>query len=245
MVRAPLPENRVIAAWSQVPDGNMSERFGDPTDVIANRTKFLAALSLTLDDCVRLAVTQGTADRIREVGRDLAGRGMTGGEPPFYCDAFITSEPGLALWLLIADCLPIMFYDPKNSRIALAHCGFASTDLALAAKVAERLHDLGSNPADLQVVIRAASYRFQNDQLHKSKRLGPEWEPYLKDLGDDHTGIDLFGYNAAQLTGAGVPQTNIKASPADVATDPQYYSHVRTWRTGASEGRFAAVIALK
>jgi copper oxidase (laccase) domain-containing protein len=246
MLRAPLPPNQVAAVWSQVSDGNMSERYGPLDEVLQHRTKFLAGLDLRLDDCVRLAVTVDPGSRIREVGRELAGRTMQGGDPDFYCDAYITSEPGLALWLLIADCVPIMFYDPKTPRIALAHCGFASTNARLAAKTVERLAQLGSNPADLQVGlgpgIKAESYIFDHEHM---KPTGPEWEPYLSHPDAKHTAIDLFGYNTAQIASAGVPQANIHVSDIDVFASPDFYSHVQTWRTGAAEGRFAAVLALK
>jgi copper oxidase (laccase) domain-containing protein len=246
VLRTPLPQDRVMAAWSQVADGNMAHRYGDADEVNVSRAKFLAALGLTPADCVRLAVTEGTADRIRVVGRDLAGRSMDGGDPDFYCDAFITDEPGLALWLLVADCLPIIFFDPQTPRIALAHCGFVSTDLRLAAKVVAKLQQLGSNPADLQVVIgpgiQAKSYIFDNSHM---KSTGPEWKSFLTHPDPTHTAIDLFAYNLAQLTGAGVPESQIHVSAVDVATDPDFFSHVRSWRTGEPEGRFAVLIALK
>ena len=245
MLRAPLPQNTVIAAWSQVADGNMAHRFGPTAEVNANRQRFLTQLGLTTADCVRLAVTNGTADRIEVVGRDLAGRSMAGGEPPLYCDAFITSEPGLALWLLVADCIPIMLVDPIAPRIALAHCGFVSTDLRLAAKVVAKMAQLGTNPEHLQIVlvpaIKPASYVFPNDHM---KPVGSQWLPYLTHPNPEHTGIDLFTYNIAQLTEAGVPKSNIHTSPIDVAAGEAWFSHVRSHRTSAPEGRFAAVIAL-
>jgi copper oxidase (laccase) domain-containing protein len=246
MLLSPLPENRVIAAWSQTSDGNMAHRFGPASEVNANRARFLNALALTPDDCVRLAVTQGTAARIREVDRNWAGISMRGGDPELYCDAYITSQPGLALWLLVADCLPLMIFDPDTPRIALAHCGFISTDLQLAKKVVERMRDLGSNPSHLKVVlgpgIKAASYVFDREHM---KETGPEWGPFLAHPDPDHTSIDNFGYNVVQLTAAGVSLDNIHISQFDTGTAKEFYSHVRSWRTSQPEGRFAAVIALK
>lgn len=245
MLRAPLPQNQVIAAWSQVADGNMMWRLGAPETVASNRTKFLGALGLTSADCARLAVTKGTADRIKVVGRELAGVAMDAVEPPAYCDAFITSEPGLALWLLIADCIPIMYFDPKQKRIALAHCGRVSTDLHLAAKVVAKLQGLGSDPKELQVVlgpgVKAASYIYDDNIYQKS---GPEWQPYLKQLGPNRVAIDMFGYNRHQLLKAGITGHNLHVSPTDTAADPGWFSHVRSVNTGEPEGRFAAVISL-
>jgi len=245
MLRAPLPQDKVIAAWSQIADGNMMWRLGEPAEVSTARTTFLGKLGLAPADCARLAVTKGTADRIKVVGRELAGVGMDAGEPPQYCDAFITDQPGLALWLLIADCVPVMFFDPATPRIALAHCGRVSTDLRLAAQVVASLRDLGSYPQDLQVVlgpaIKAESYIYDDNIYQKS---GPEWKPYLTQLGPNRVAIDLFAYNRQQLLDAGVPEKNIHMSPVNTAADPAWFSHVRSVNTGEPEGRFAAVIAL-
>ena len=42
-------------------------------------------------------------------------------------DAFITQDKGLALAVLLADCVPILIYDKENHVIAAIHAGWRGT----------------------------------------------------------------------------------------------------------------------
>lgn len=45
----------------------------------------------------------------------------------FYGDFLITNKKNLAISILTADCLPIIFYDKKNHVAAIAHSGWRGT----------------------------------------------------------------------------------------------------------------------
>ena len=48
----------------------------------------------------------------------------TASNPYPKCDALVTSDKSLILGITTADCLPIIFYDPKNQVIGIAHAGW-------------------------------------------------------------------------------------------------------------------------
>mgnify|MGYP001574386810 CR=1 FL=1 len=103
----------------------------------------------------------------------------------------------------------------------------------------------GSKPSDIIVYvgpgIHKESYKFENP-IQKNL---PGWEPFLEDLPDGQTAIDIVGYNTAQLTDSGVLQGNIEACPIDTALDVNMFSHYRAVRTGEQEGRFGTVAMMK
>ncbi|MBN2832645.1 MAG: laccase domain-containing protein, partial [Campylobacterales bacterium] len=39
------------------------------------------------------------------------------------CDAMITNQKGIALAVMVADCVPILFYDAVHEAIGVAHAG--------------------------------------------------------------------------------------------------------------------------
>lgn len=38
-------------------------------------------------------------------------------------DALITNVKNLPLMMFFADCVPVLFYDPKNKVVAISHAG--------------------------------------------------------------------------------------------------------------------------
>ena len=66
----------------------------------------------------------------------------------------ITNEKNVALTVFSADCVPILFLDPKNKAIGAAHCGWRGTFKKLAPKMIKELKRLyGSKPEDILTAI--------------------------------------------------------------------------------------------
>uniref|UniRef100_UPI004047900C laccase domain-containing protein n=1 Tax=Aliarcobacter sp. TaxID=2321116 RepID=UPI004047900C len=60
------------------------------------------------------------------------------------CDGLITKEKNLPLMVMVADCIPILFFDEIQGVIAVAHAGRNSTFLKIAQITANKiLNDLG------------------------------------------------------------------------------------------------------
>ncbi|MFA7323706.1 MAG: peptidoglycan editing factor PgeF [Candidatus Nanopelagicales bacterium] len=66
-------------------------------------------------------------------------------------DGVVTTQRGLALLALAADCLPIVLADPAAGVIAAAHCGWRGLTAGIIAATVNRMRDMGA------VRIRAVS----------------------------------------------------------------------------------------
>lgn len=75
-------------------------------------------------------------------------------KPRSKADALITRKRGIALVMSTADCVPLMFYDPRAEAIGVAHAGWRGTARGIAAAtVAAMVEQFGSRPADIRAGI--------------------------------------------------------------------------------------------
>jgi len=88
----------------------------DPTVVARNRAIFRAATGGAAP--VFLKQVHGT--RVLRLTASHAASNATVEE----ADASVTSEPGLACTVLVADCLPVLFAAPEGRAVGAAHAGW-------------------------------------------------------------------------------------------------------------------------
>ena len=111
---------------------NLRAQSDDPAELIAvaeNRRRFAAALGGAVP--VFLEQVHGT----RVV--TLAAGHLRGDHPPERADAAITTVPGIACTVLVADCLPVLFATRDGRAVGAAHAGWRG----LAAGVLEQTVD--------------------------------------------------------------------------------------------------------
>lgn len=240
-----LKFQELVHGFSTKSDGNLSFRFGEEQEVIKNRENFLSKLNIDINSCAALWVQH--KDGIVVAKRGLAGKGMEEKEFAVRADGLITSEKGLYLFLLIADCLPIILYDPKEKVVGVVHAGWRNTDKKIAFKAVDKVaNEFGCTPRDIYAAIGPAihkeSYKFK-EPLQKQSA---DWKPFLRNLSNGVTSVDLIGYNKKQMEEAGVLSKNIFVSDIDTAKDPNFFSHYCDSRKfGGDQGRFACVVGLK
>src|SRR3989344_2462433 len=118
----------LIYATSRVEDGNMSLKWGEEVTVNSNRKKFLAKLGMKVEDCVLMSLVHGVD--VVKVGKKDLGKTIE-------ADALITSEPGVGLFMMTADCFPVIVYDP-GKMAGLAHLGYRGVWERLVQKVVKK-----------------------------------------------------------------------------------------------------------
>jgi hypothetical protein len=65
-------------------------------------------------------------------------------------DAVITSNPNVALMMVFADCVPVLFFDTQKNVIAIAHAGWQGTVKHIVCRTIEKMQDeYGSNVQDI------------------------------------------------------------------------------------------------
>jgi polyphenol oxidase len=122
-------------------------------------------------------------------------------------DALVTADPALALAVSIADCYPILFYDPVNKVIGAAHAGWRGTVGKIAGETVQKLLAMGAESAHIQVAI--------GQGISKDKfEVGPEVILQFEQAGFparcwSGNKIDLVACNAWVLSQNGVPEKNI------------------------------------
>lgn len=216
---------------------------GEYSDVLASREAFFDALGIDLSAGAMIACLHGL--KIAKVGSSDRGRGMTDGKDSFELDCLVTTDVGVALSLLTADCIPLILYSPRRRVLALVHIGWRNADKNFAKLVVEYLQEHCSvAPAELLAwigpSIKAQSYVF-DDAVQKDL---PDWQPYVHRRSDGRYAIDLVGFNVAQLEECGLTRQNIEVSPIDTGSDSNFFSHYVSAHTSEPEGRLVTVAAM-
>lgn len=223
---------------------NLGLHVGDnPDAVVHNRATAAQVISLGLDDLVFCQQTHHTS--VAVVDTSHRGRGTRSDTDALeHTDALVTTQAGVGLVVMVADCVPMVIVDPTARVLACVHAGWRGTTGGIAATAVAAMTTLGADPARMVVGIGPSigpdSYQVGPDVADAvTTAFGDDTGAYLIPDGPGHWKLDLPGANAGVLHHAGVPETNIDTMDTDT-TDPNLFSHRRHTPTG----RFAAMARL-
>ena len=218
----------------------------DPAAVTKNRGRLAAALGVG-----RLTVAdQRHTATVAVVGDALAGRGHDGAEDAAAAfpatDALITNRPGAALAILVADCAPVVLFDPVRRAVAVVHSGRAGTLRGVVPKTVEAMAAaFGSVPGDLLAgigpAIGAGSYEIGAAEAAEVISVFGRQTPLLRPARPGHALFDLTGAVRRQLRLAGLPDASVHDMAVDTRTSTGDFFSDRAARPC---GRFAAVALL-
>ncbi len=201
-------------------------RGDDPANVVENYRRIGEVLGFTPEDVVNARQTH--SDIVVKVGRKDRGNLTVAGASP-ECDALITNEPGVALYVSTADCTPILLHDPVTGAVGAAHAGWRGTASAIGGKTVEAMvREFGCDPANIHAAIgpNAGFCHFETDaDVPDAMRaaFGAEVEACIRPAGNKFY-VNLKGINALILRRAGV--RHIEISDACTMCEPQrFWSH--------------------
>jgi len=151
--------------FSTVSDGNLSYARGLPAEVTASRSKYLSMQGIDPNRAVAISLVHGNL--VVEVTNDDTGNLLNQDEQGnITADGLITSTPGLALFMVVADCIPIVIYDTRLKILALVHAGRKGVELNILGSAVKQMIQKGSNPEDIIIktgpAIAPESYVFDN-----------------------------------------------------------------------------------
>jgi len=168
------------------------------------------------------------------------------GESLRQADIILTDKHELTLYMRFADCVPILFHDPRKGVVGVAHAGWMGTLRGVAtATVNMMAKQYGSDPADIVAGIGPSigpdHYEVGSDViLQVMEKFGDESELVLK----SHNGkihFDLWKTNRILLERAGVGHIEV-AEVCTACNTNDWFSHrAEKGRTG----RFGALITLQ
>jgi YfiH family protein len=89
------------------------------------------------------------------------------------CDALVTSDNSLILGITTADCLPIIFYDPENQVIGIAHAGWKGLVKGVIQNTVKKMISLGAQKKSMKSIIgpciRVKSYEVNEEFVNNLK----------------------------------------------------------------------------
>lgn len=206
---------------------NLSQKEGDSKENVRCNWKILAQ-AFNLEITQFFVVNQVHGEKILTIDRPLSDFLIP--EPPQF-DAIITDQPGVAIGIKTADCVPILFVDRVKRIVAVAHAGWRGTALTIAAKLVDALiTGFDCRTDDLIAAIGPAigPCCYQVDEpVFDAMKTQKGRESFLSsDREQRKWMLDLSLANRLQIIGKGVPDRNI--SIANYCTSchrDMFYSH--------------------
>lgn len=162
-------------------------------------------------------------------------------------DGLVTDIRGIALMTLYADCVPVLFFEPKKRVIAVCHCGWRGTVGKLASKMAHVMEDeYECSLSELCVAvgpsISKAAYEVDTPVLDQFRNAFTFSDKLITMTDDSHGMLDLWEANRLQLLEAGLKEDNVEVSGlCTVQYKKSFFSHRGD---GGKTGRNGAMIMM-
>lgn len=143
-MRARFTDRRGGSSRPPYAAANLADHVGDDVDAVA-------ANRAALEHDVGAPVVW-----MKQVhGNDVAVVGEVPAEPPCV-DALVTDQPGLALGVLVADCVPVLVSDRGAGVVGVAHIGRRGLVSGIAARAVTAMCGLGARPGETQAWLGPA-----------------------------------------------------------------------------------------
>jgi polyphenol oxidase len=158
-------------------------------------------------------------------------------------DALITSEPGICIAVMSADCVPILLFDHKNRAVGAVHSGWRGTVARILEKTLSRMKaEFGTRGEDVIAGIGPSvsqdRYEVGEEVMTEVKRAFGTTSNLMIELPNNKARLDLWKANTLQLLEFGVPHSAIEISDLCTVRDNQDFFSARK----GDSGRFAAGI---
>lgn len=213
---------------------NLGDHVGDdPVAVRHNRTGLAVQLGVERDNLVWMRQVHGARVQV-----------VTDGSPGDVpdVDALVTDRPGLALAVLVADCVPVLLADDEAAAhgvAAVAHAGRAGVELGVVPATLAAMRSRGALPSRVRALLGpavcAGCYEVPAQLQEQVCAVVPQARARTR---AGTPALDLRAAVLAQLLAAGVGRVEVDGRCT--VEDPELFSYRRERTTG----RFAAVAVL-
>ncbi len=121
-------------------------------NVLTNYDRLCSAMGFSKEQVVLPDQVHDTV--VRRATKADCGKGIVKARDYDCVDAQITNEPGVALAVFGADCVPVFFYDPVTKAIGTAHAGWRGTIGRIAEKTVQAMEkEFGSKRSNIEAYI--------------------------------------------------------------------------------------------
>lgn len=206
---------------------NLGDHVGDdPAHVQANRQRLAKITGIAPEQFVWME--QLHTNTVTVVDAPSAN-------PIAATDAIVTTKRGLALGVLVADCVPVLLSDTEAGVIAAVHAGRLGARNGIVARTVEVMQDLGANPRMIHALIGPAA---SGQKYEVPEEMAADVEaklPGSRTTTDKGTpGLDIRVGIVRQLFSLGV--TAVHADPRCTISDADFFSYRREGTTGRQAG---------
>ena len=227
---------------------NLSFNVGDdPEKVLKNRELLAGTLGIPLTSLT--TAKQIHDGHVKIVSEALRGKGSTDCKGAINgTDAMVTNVPNICLMILLADCVPILFYDPSKRVIGVAHAGWKGMLQGVAQKtVAVFREHFGCLRHDILVGIGPSigpcCYQVGQEIVSQVEHAFGTKRDYINNESANGKGyLDLWTANLKQLVQAGVPEKNIEVAKMCTCHQANLFFSYRHEK--GETGRFGAGIVI-
>lgn len=207
-----------------------------PPDVLtANWARALGAVAPSLSAERIALVKQVHGDRVLRVDAPTGPLGAAGD-----ADALLTTRPGLAVAVRVADCVPILLAGPGG--VAAVHAGWRGVAAGIAPQAARALAEtIGCSVSEVRALIGPHigqdAFEVGPEVVAAIEATGPARGRFSRPGREDRAHVDLGAALVAQLEALGL--VAVACTGGDTTTE-RFFS----WRAdGPRTGRQAGIIA--
>jgi YfiH family protein len=169
-------------------------------------------------------------------------------KPP-ETDAMITALPGICLMVMVADCVPVLLFDPVRKVSAAIHAGWRGTVQEITANAINAMvRNFGCKPsgiiAGIGPSIGPCCYEVGEEvNAIVAKKFNTTKGYLVSQQNTPKSHFDLWYANAKQLTDCGVKPENIETAELCTLCKPDILFSSRA--ADGITGRFAAGICIR
>lgn len=211
----------------------------DQSEIVAiNRARVAEAMGVAGDQLIGMHQVH-SADAVHVDGPQKA-------KPK--ADALVTATPGLAISVLSADCMPVLFADTSAGVIGAAHAGWRGALDGVLSRTVDAMEALGAARQKISAVIGPSisqrAYEVGPEFFDSFVAEDPEYARFFAGGIGDRMQFDLPAFGLARLRDAGVGTA--EWTRHCTYSDPdRFYSYRRaTQAKEADYGRLIAAISL-
>ena len=149
---------------------------------------------------------------------------------PVVADAVVTGNTQVLIGVLVADCVPILVYEPVRKVAGAVHAGWRGTAQQILKNAIAVMRDkFDCLPQDISVAIgpsiRQCSYEVGKEVKEEVERATGEGSYYRKE--GEKFFIDIASANKIQALSMNVPEENIWQSRDCTFSNPEKYHSYR------------------
>ncbi len=202
---------------------NLGEHVGDrPEAVVANRERLATGIGLPGQRLVWMEQVHGRTVTVVDGPQ---------AQPVPACDALVTSQPRLAVAVLVADCVPILLADPVGQVVAAVHAGRVGARAGVLPAALETMRRLGARIERVEALLGPSAC---GQCYEVPARMQTDVEARLPGSAcrthQGSAGLDLRAGLWRQLAAAGVARVGV--DPRCTIEEPVLYSYRRDGVTG-------------